>query len=299
MSFKEIIKQKKNLKPMAPKDKSFEFICNVINKAMSFNVDDRYQSAVELLNVLNPVADNHTAIKKKTPIVQQETFVEFATKKHIDNNIEDSDCCNDIGPYDFDDKKNPDPTYKPFRSKRPVFDYDRDKVSVDIDVLIDKATEKMQKEQYKEAIEILKDRNEESARILRAKAYIHMGNATSKAIDELEGIEHPCAYFLKAKMLKENGDTNSLFMSYLRKSSSYDYPPAMLAYGMYSKNYDYVIKAAQIYSKAFRVVAKLVQKSLVSMDDYASLNNKKRFANIHQLDKVFLKYYDNNFAPYE
>lgn len=244
VSLSFLIEQKKNLKPMQSSDESFSFICNVINKAMSFNIMDRFQSAVELLNTLKPINSFHTQ------------------KKSNSHNKEDEDIN-----VDYANEEQPK------------------KTSVYIPNQYDKAeTDKA------ESTDLLSLSNH----ITNAKTYIENGKYDN-AMSELEGIEYPIADFLRAKILKENGDSS--YMIYLKKSAEHKYPPAMLAYGYINGQYHYVIEAATVYTKAFRVAAKLFQQEKIDKNTYISLNNKKRFGNIDELDKAFIKQTRTKIPP--
>lgn len=244
VSLSFLIEQKRKLKPMQPSDESFRFICNVINKAMSFNITDRFQSAVELLNTLKPINSFHTQ------------------KKSNSHNNENEDIN-----ADYANEEQPEKTsvYIPNQ-------YDKAKTdkaeSMNPDILYDNIT--------------------------KAKRNIEKGNYDT-ASAQLNNIEHPIADFLRAKILKEKGHNS--YMIYLEKSAEKKYPPAMLAYGMFTEQYSYVVESAKIYTKAFRVVAKLFQQGKIDKKTFISLNNKNRFGNIDELDKAFIKQTSAKIPP--
>lgn len=248
-----LIEQKRNLTPMKPIDESYAFICNVINKAMSFNINDRFQTAVELLNTLKPINSFPTLKKSREKSTESKSTSDFIIK----NNSPVME--NEFIPTDLFTTEQP--------LKTSVYNYNpanrvvkNKTTSTDIDDLLN--------------------------RITKAKSYIEQGKF-NKAMIELEGIEHPISDFLKAKILKEKGDSS--YMIHLKKSSEQNYPPAMLAYGYFTEQYDYVIDAAKVYTKAFRVVTKLFLKGKIDKSTFISLNNKKRFGDINELDKAFIK----------
>lgn len=86
-------------------------------------------------------------------------------------------------------------------------------------------------------------------------------------------------------------------MIHLEKSAEKKYPPAMLAYGMFTEQYSYVVESAKVYTKAFRVVAKLFQQGKIDKKTFISLNNKKRYGNIDELDKAFIKQTSTKIPP--
>lgn len=244
VSLSFLIEQKRKLKPMQPSDESFRFICNVINKAMSFNITDRFQSAVELLNTLKPINSFHTQ------------------KKSNSHNNENEDIN-----ADYANEEQPEKT-----SVHIPNQYDKAKTdkaeSMNPDILYDNIT--------------------------KAKRNIEKGNYDT-ASAQLNNIEHPIADFLRAKILKEKGHNS--YMIYLEKSAEKKYPPAMLAYGMFTEQYSYVVESAKIYTKAFRVVAKLFQQGKIDKKTFISLNNKNRFGNIDELDKAFIKQTSAKIPP--
>lgn len=244
VSLSFLIEQKRKLKPMQPSDESFRFICNVINKAMSFNITDRFQSAVELLNTLKPINSFHTQ------------------KKSNSHNNENEDIN-----ADYANEEQPEKTsvYIPNQCDKAKTDKAE---SMNPDILYDNIT--------------------------KAKRNIEKGNYDT-ASAQLNNIEHPIADFLRAKILKEKGHNS--YMIYLEKSAEKKYPPAMLAYGMFTEQYSYVVESAKIYTKAFRVVAKLFQQGKIDKKTFISLNNKNRFGNIDELDKAFIKQTSAKIPP--
>lgn len=261
VSLSFLIEQKRKLKPMQPSDESFRFICNVINKAMSFNITDRFQSAVELLNTLKPINSFHTLKKcrDKNPVLESTAdFFENSNSRTMENEYVNVDYANE---------------------KKP------EKTSVYIPNQYDKAkTDKAESMNP----DIIYDN------ITKAKRYIEKGNYDT-ALAQLNNIEHPIADFLRAKILKEEG--HGSYMIRLEKSAEKKYPPAMLAYGMFTEQYSYVVESAKIYTKAFRVVAKLFQQGKIDKKTFISLNNKNRFGNIDELDKAFIKQTSAKIPP--
>lgn len=261
VSLSLLIEQKRNLKPMQPADESFRFICNVINKAMSFNTMDRFQTAVELLNTLKPTNSFHTLKKRKGKNLVLES-TEDCYKKSNSHTKE-----NENVNVDYANEEQPKKTsiYIPNQYDKAKTDKAK---SMNSDILYDNIT--------------------------KAKRHIENGNYDT-ASAQLNNIEHPIADFLRAKILKEKG--HSSYMIYLEKSAEKKYPPAMLAYGLFTEQYSYVVESAKVYTKAFRVVAKLFQQGKIDKKAFISLNNKKRYGNIDELDKAFIKQTNTKIPP--
>ncbi|MGN1432342.1 MAG: hypothetical protein ACI4XI_01450 [Ruminococcus sp.] len=257
-----LIEQKRKLKPLQFLDESFKFICDIVNKSMSFNIADRFQSAVELLNTLKPINSFPTQKKSrgKTPVPEDTA--------------------------DFSDNINSRISKKEYVAAGYADKEQSEQASAYIPNKYNKAeTERAEPT----------DLFSLSNHITKAKIHIEKGKY-EKAMSELEGIEHPITDFLKAKILMENDDSS--YMIYLKRSAEHKYPPAMLAYGYINEQYHYVIEAAEVYTQAFRVAAKLFQQGKIDKDTFISLNNKNRFGSIDRLDKAFIKQTSNKNPPY-
>ena len=216
---------------------------------------------MELLNTLKPINSFHTLKKcrDKNPVLESTAdFFENSNSRTMENEFVNVDYANE---------------------KKP------EKTSVYIPNQYDKAkTDKAESMNP----DIIYDN------ITKAKRYIEKGNYDT-ALAQLNNIEHPIADFLRAKILKEEG--HGSYMIHLEKSAEKKYPPAMLAYGMFTEQYSYVVESAKIYTKAFRVVAKLFQQGKIDKKTFISLNNKNRFGNIDELDKAFIKQTSAKIPP--